>query len=393
MNIDLPQKVFLESTALYQLGSRLQKPELAELLERRELVDFELAISNVSWLEFVRQRIDIIDELATDLGSVMRRLREWNQDSESVSTALSSLVEFRSALPDWYAKKAEELKIKIVPTPPLEPARLLEMSIGRVAPFEESKKDESEKGFRDSLIMFSILEEIRNKPELCTLVITGDKLLTKGLHNHESEFGTKVNIVASFDEAREYIDKRVSQAVRSYLAKQSELAKETLEKYRTQIAEEVSHIRELTDMDLGVGPVLSALSGSKPLSLGESVEKVNSLTFSEIESAVWKDTDKSISRILFRIGCTATVVVNSAYGGFLSSMLSDSTRYVVGGGKSKSGEAHLAYPTGESQERALAIKLYGEAQFAKVADGWELVRIKVDRTLPQEDMVELARIK
>src|SRR6266478_5279287 len=51
-----PRKVFLESTALFQLGSKLQKPEFAKLKERQQYLNFELFVSEVSWAEYIRQR-------------------------------------------------------------------------------------------------------------------------------------------------------------------------------------------------------------------------------------------------------------------------------------------------------------------------------------------------
>jgi hypothetical protein len=51
-----PRKVFLESTALFQLGSKLETPEFAKLLERQEHLKFDLLVSEVSWAEYPRGR-------------------------------------------------------------------------------------------------------------------------------------------------------------------------------------------------------------------------------------------------------------------------------------------------------------------------------------------------
>jgi hypothetical protein len=85
-----PRKVFLESTALFQLGNKLEKPEFAKLLERREHLKFDLLVSEVSWAEYIRQRVEKMDELAGSIQSVAVRLGEWDQDSQNINAALAS---------------------------------------------------------------------------------------------------------------------------------------------------------------------------------------------------------------------------------------------------------------------------------------------------------------
>jgi len=51
----------------------------------------------------------------------------------------------------------------------------------------------------------------------------------------------------------------------------------------------------VSDVDLGVGGLFALLGGSRPLDVGESVERVNSLKVNEIDSAVWTGKDKAES--------------------------------------------------------------------------------------------------
>jgi len=52
-----PRKVFLESAALFQLGSKLQTPEFAKFVERQEYLNFDLLVSEVSWAEYTLFRV------------------------------------------------------------------------------------------------------------------------------------------------------------------------------------------------------------------------------------------------------------------------------------------------------------------------------------------------
>lgn len=93
-----PRKVFLESTALFQLGSKLQKPELAKLTERQEYLKFELLVSEASLAEYIRQRVDKVDALARDLRSIGTRLGEWDQSPEDILASHSELGRFRNGV-------------------------------------------------------------------------------------------------------------------------------------------------------------------------------------------------------------------------------------------------------------------------------------------------------
>src|ERR1700719_2270198 len=131
-----PRKVFLESTALFQQGSKLEKPEFAQLRERRDNQHFEILVSEVSWAEYVRQRADKVDELVGDMKSVATRLSDWMQDAQAVTAAQEKLLEFRKNIGKVYAKTAADAGIKILELPPIDVRRLFQMSIGRVPPFE-----------------------------------------------------------------------------------------------------------------------------------------------------------------------------------------------------------------------------------------------------------------
>jgi hypothetical protein len=393
LEMSWPRKVFLESTALFQLGSKLQKPEFAKLTERREYLKFDLLVSEVSWAEYIRQRGDKIDALAGDLQSIGARLAEWDQSPGNIVTTYTELGEFRKTVGGVYDKKAKEAGIQILGLPDIDVRRLFRMSMDRVPPFEQSKDDKTEKGFRDALIMFTILTSIRGRPEDFSLVITNDGLLAKGLTAHADEFKTALTTVASLDDAITHIDARLSAWYRQHLFEESEQAKAQLAKYTKEISDQAQAIHELTDVDLGVGGFAALLGGSRPLEIGETIERVNSLKVDEIDSAVWSDKDKAESRILFRIRCIANVVTSISSPIF---PFAPQSTYVVGGGKQGSSIFLSAFspPTPKQErERTLSVSLYGEAKFVRTNGDWKLSSVKVDKSQPgTEEMAALLRV-
>ena len=389
---DWPRKVFLESTALFQLGSKLEKPEFAKLKDRREYLKFDLFVSEVSWAEYLRQRTDKIDVLSGDIKSILSRLSEWNLSPKDVMATHTQVKDCRNNAADFFGKKAEETGIQILPIPDIDVRRLFRMAIDRIPPFEQSKDDKTEKGFRDALIMFTILMNIQGQPEDFSLVVSNDVLLTRGLNNHVEEFMTNLTVVPTLDDAIAHIDARVDTWYQAHLLNQSEEAKAQLEKFKEQIAEQVSAIRELTDFDLGIGGAFWGLGGgSQPLEIAETIERVNSLKVEKIDSAVWSDKDKPESRILFRIRCTANVTTSSSG---LSPWASPS-RYTVGGEKQSSSflTSFLGPPSKQERQRTLPLTLYGEAKFQRTDGEWKLSSLKVDKSQPSpDDLATLLRM-
>lgn len=101
------------------------------------------------------------------------------------------------------------------------------MSIERIPPFEQSKDDKSEKGFRDALIMFTILDKIKGRPGDFSLVVTNDVLLTRGLNVHSDEFKTNITVVRNLDQAIVHIDARSMRGVGTICARKAKPRKQS----------------------------------------------------------------------------------------------------------------------------------------------------------------------
>ncbi|MGB8476650.1 MAG: PIN domain-containing protein, partial [Candidatus Acidiferrum sp.] len=248
-----------------------------------------------------------------------------------------------------FEKKLASLGIGILPLARVDPELLLGMSIETIPPFEDSH----EKGFRDSLIMFSILEAIKGQPEKNALLVTNDKLLTEGILASEKEYGTSINVVADTNTAVVYIVSLVDEVLRARRNKEKLEAKELLLKYRPEIETAVDSIREFSIWDLP-----SSLSGG-------SVERILSFTFNDINSATWKTRTENSATILFSLKCTLTAIVGQPLW-----ELMNRTRYQVGGGIT------MLTPTNqEPKETTIEKVVFGVAEFVKNDGGLKLARL------------------
>jgi hypothetical protein len=362
------KKVFIESTALFQLGPRLDRVDFSKLLEYRPAADFDLYVSEVSWLEYLRERKAEIKTVLDKLRQAKSELDKHGQGTEIVEQGSDKVRTYLENIEAKYAEKAKLQGIVIVPTVRVDLARLLHMSINCIAPFEQS----NEKGFRDSLILFTILEITREQPDVEHVVITDDRLLSQALASMSSEFHTSIRIVKDFEEANGYIFGQLHARYRDYLRAESEEAKEALSRFSSQIADRVKEIKEIALLEYS--PISRALSGSEERF---TIEKVVEVSFQGIEAALWKNKSAESSTILFKIGCKVRAHVSEPRYPFFGDQ-----KFVVGADKKFLTATMWLMP--ETEERELPVSFFGEATLARAEQGLSLVSLRIDEHPPEE---------
>jgi len=127
-----------------------------------------------------------------------------------------------------------------------------------------------------------------------------------------------------------------------------------------------------------------ALGGNKAEEKLE-VQELQSLAFDAVESALWGDKDKPVSRILFKIRCFAHVIGAPVAAFFPWSK----TTFSVGGGKQTSFATSVPQP---KIEKELPVTLYGEARLQRNGETWQLTELRVDKSLPVEEWMELQNV-
>src|SRR5437763_9885333 len=163
-----PRKVFLESTALFRLGSRLENVEFAELQRFRKDLEVELIVAEVSWREYLRRREKEARDSVAKIKQCRSDLAKHDQIYDELEEAEKRAQAHLQNVSQHFLTKMQSFRIAIAPTPAIDPHMLLEMSLRNESPFEDSQSDSGEKtkemGFRDALIMFTVLENIKHRP-------------------------------------------------------------------------------------------------------------------------------------------------------------------------------------------------------------------------------------
>jgi hypothetical protein len=84
---EFPKKLFIESSILFQLGPRLENVEFAKLLDIRGAAGFKTLVSEVSWLEYLRERKR---ELRVHLNATVNTQRTLDLHGKSISECVEA---------------------------------------------------------------------------------------------------------------------------------------------------------------------------------------------------------------------------------------------------------------------------------------------------------------
>lgn len=382
-----PKRIYIETTALIQLGQRLENVDFERLLQLKDSAGFRIYISEVSLLEFVRKRKKDLNNFTTACSSAQRILENHGRSIPAVGTALEKVNDYLANIDAHYRDRARAIGIEVLPLAPVSIDRLLKMSIECVPPFEQAEDDSKEKGFRDSLILFSILESMKNYPKDPAMVITQDKLLSKALTVQASELGATVIVVSNLEEATTHVARTLTEAEQTRMRQESLDAIEKLNPYRDDISKKIAEIREITDRDLAQG-FRWGLEMKEFEQEGLYIRYVRSIRFERVDSAIWKGKDTSTPLILFRCLCGVTLVIPAPYRVTPST---EPRRFKIGETPSTMLSFNLTAggPTFEqTEERQLPFILYGVAELQKpsrTGENWELVDLKVEKSVPSEE--------
>jgi hypothetical protein len=385
--VSTPTRIYIESTALVPLGGKFENVDFEKLLELRASAGFRLFVSEISWLEYVRKRKKDLSFFAEACSKAERVLEKHAKSIPEVKRAAESSIEYLRNLDAHFREKATDKGITIVPLVCIGVDRLLKMSIECIPPYEEAEDESKEKGFRDSLIMFSILDSLRDCPGERAIVISADRLLGRAFKLHADEYGADLIIVKSYDEAAAYVADTLVESERVRIREESAAAVQMLNPYKKLIAAKISEIREVTDRDLGQGFLWSLMT--KEEQEGLDIRSVRSIELEGIDSAIWKHKGAAVSQILFRCQCKVTVVVPAPYR---LQPFDEPRRFKVGEPPPSPGLINytglVSYKSLEpTEERKLPFSIYGAAEFQRqVPDAdWRLVTINIDKSVPSEE--------
>ncbi len=166
-----PFAVYVEASILNKLPINIMNAEMESLLEISKKTGTSMIIPEISFQEWMPKRLEIIrkhigraESALYDLSSLFDyvKIKEWEKDKDAI---IEDTENFTKRLLD-------DVGISVIDTPEIDLGSLIHMSINKIRPFEEG----NEKGFRDSINLFTIIEFAKNHQNGSHILLAEDKV-------------------------------------------------------------------------------------------------------------------------------------------------------------------------------------------------------------------------
>jgi len=216
-----PYGVYLETSVLFQLPTDVITADLLRLKELCRLLMIPIVIPRVALDEWIATRKKDFLEKIESYENSRKKIINLNEkylihaelppfDSLIFPTDEETILNDIEKMLLSYLKNIEVI---IAETPNIPLDHLLKMSINKIRPFEEKK----EKGFRDSVILLTVLEFARKSPQGLHILVTND-----GAYDHEDVYkrassgNVKIVIKKSITDAIKYLNEFISETLKEY---------------------------------------------------------------------------------------------------------------------------------------------------------------------------------
>lgn len=233
-----PKVIYLETTILRELPIHIVNAQFEDLENMCRNRDIKIVVPEVALDELIyarkckmKEKIETVNRIVdSPLLQFSKPTVKWPMSEDEMIRTLENQIHLI----------LEQHSIDVIKTPNLDCRKLLKMAVEKIPPFERK----GEKGFRDSAIMFTIIDFAKTfDSEDLHLLISNDKAFQKEevLDRFKSE---KVHIVPSesIDEARKDLEMLLDDEIAKQRAERSETLRRFLEGNQEQIAKYMDSI-------------------------------------------------------------------------------------------------------------------------------------------------------
>jgi len=271
---NFPKCIYFDTNIIRKIGITNHGTPFMELKELTEMLKIPIVLPDCVWMEWLN---DFNKKIIKEEEQTKYNLRDFE--------LLLGLKQKEFMLPDDYADKLiitirEKLKamdIVVVATPEnISLKDLVAMAAFKIKPFEEKH----EKGFRDTIILYTILEDMKNRKIKDGLYVTSDNV-----YSHEDvlkiieKYRVNLKIVSSLEEASIHIKNAVTKDVKKSIELKKQKLMDFVETKSTEVFDFVKKEAELTETFITKGSFLS-----EKQDIYGQVERVSELELVEIES-------------------------------------------------------------------------------------------------------------
>ena len=266
--------IWLDTNVLRRWNLRLKTQEADKFFKIMQSWDFRVLIPSVVFEEliqhYVREALDQLPKIET--------LRPKLQSLE-IPTIQGPWVNAPPNLESHYRElltaRCGERSIEIIPVSQISAERLLGLSVRRTPPFQGK---EGERGFRDALILFSMLEHTKKSKLTDLFLISDDGIFEENeVSVLATEYGIRLFVYKSVDDFIRSLNAQVDAYVRKVQEKKEDRVRDFLIAQKSQIQEFIERTGEFDSRFL-----LDPLFGEVRKIVGISVDDIGTVSVFDV---------------------------------------------------------------------------------------------------------------
>lgn len=246
-------RIYIDSNRMFLLKVGASDTDFLALKNWVNKLGIKLLIPETVYLEWKQQHLDnlsvsyqrIGDDLRTIQLLTNNKMQDWiipNDYEQKLDVVLNA--------------RLQELGIGTIPTPDnLTIEELVRMAVKKIKPFEEKK----EKGFRDTVILRSITEDMKVHHISNATLVTNDLVFKdKDVEKYLKESGIELAICKDFNEATGRISAQVDEVVKEIVKNEHDQLKNFVETHTSKIFKFVRDNAEISEDFVTRGGLLSS---------------------------------------------------------------------------------------------------------------------------------------
>lgn len=224
--------VYLDTNILYPLPITLDNPMFQILLGIAKYWDFNLYIPEVAYLEWVNKKKEDFETHLTRFVDTYNYLKAvYEVDAIDISR-ISSRAIFDKIVA-VLENNLSDMNVAVIESCDMDTKELIDMSLKRIRPFEEK----GEKGFRDSIILFTILRHAKSMGMPCLFISNDGVYRHPDIEKIAKKNGVSLSVFGSIEEFKEGMESLKFKMVDKYRKDELKKLSEFLSTRREQIIE------------------------------------------------------------------------------------------------------------------------------------------------------------
>lgn len=331
--------------------------DLKQFFETANILKLDLYIPKIVLRELEQLYIENVFKQINQINKSYKELKPYAQ--EQIFIKLPDVDYLISVYEKNVMGLLEKYNIKVIEIPSLITNDLIEKAIKYIPPF---KKDD--KGFKDALILESILLHASNNRLNSIILVSGDKIFNSGeIKEYAEKSNINLIIMESLEQVKDYIYQFIDKALREMREQEEKKAISALTLIRDDIdiyLKDNLEISSIDIFDLGLSGTLQRITNSKLKNI--------------ISAAVDKKDGKV--RISFKANVELILLVESFPRGILMGKV-----YKIG--EEKTLTSTLSSSGSSLQEQIIDIQIRGEAEADLIDNNYQNIKIVSITFLPK----------